>query len=382
MYFYGIVFLSILLPLVIPKKVIALRISMILLFILLGFQFELVQDWGPNIGRWEYVNYGATDKALGTSMKMGAVFMWLLKVLKPITFFGWLMLTAASFLLVIYKYIRLYVPKNYYWLSIFILMMNVEYAPLMINSNRQCISLIFVLIGVLFLVEGIKINFKIPFIPKKWNKFIITIILFFIGAQCHSIAYVSFLLIPIYYLPKWFKGENWILMAILCCFIFMGRLFIDVTWIQNYAALASVYLDIGDVDLYLEWMDNSLISNSVTNSLVYCAIITFVCYFYKSVPPIMKFFSISWYIGFMISSYFTGNINRLGEYFYIYFLFLLPYLFSSSFKSTKGMVKTIGIALLVMYVGYGIGHSWTQMHGEYYERWLDYKSVFDAPSWE
>lgn len=377
MYFYAIVFISILLPLVLKNKKLALRISFFFLFILLGFQFELVQDWGPNIGRWQYVNEGAGEGALGTAMKMGFAFLWLLKILKPITFFGWLMLTAGCFLLLIYKFVRLYVQPKLYWLAIFILMMNVEFAPLMINSNRQCISMIFVMIGVLFLLN----QFHIALLAKKWSNYLFAAVFFFLGAQCHSIAYISFLIIPIYWLSQRYNCYNWILAAIVCNFIFIGRLFLDVTWIQNYAAIASAYLNIGDVDLYLDWIDNELISTSITYTAIYCVIITMVCYYYREQSPTMKFFSICWIIGFMISSYFTGNINRIGEYFYIYFLYLLPAVFSISFKH-KGNLRLFASLFLVVYLGYGIGHSWTQMHSEYYERWLDYKSVFDAPQWE
>lgn len=381
MYFYGIVFLSILLPLVLPKKVIALRISMILLFILLGFQYQLVQDWTPNIGRWEYANEGASEGALATAIKIGPVFMWLLKILKPITFFGWLMLTAASFLFLIYKFTRLYVPQKYYWLTILIMMLNVEYAPLMINSNRQCISLIFVLIGVLFLLGNINLKIKIPLLPKTLTKYFMACVFFFLGSQCHSVAYLSFLLIPIYLVSINFKGNNWILLAVICDFIFLGRTFLDVTWIQNYVTAFSLALNVGDIDAYTDWFDNSLLSISISYTFVYCVVIALVCYYYRNMNNAMKFFAICWYIGWTIASYFTGNINRFGEYFYIFGLIVLPYTFSLAI-SFKGLKKTVGIISLVLFIGYTAAHSWTQMHTIYYEKWLDYQSVFDAPKWE
>lgn len=382
MYFYAIVFISILLPLILKNKKWALRISFILLFILLGFQFELVQDWGPNIGRWQYVNEGAGEGALATAIKMGPVFMWLLKVLKPITFYGWLMLSAASFLFLIYKFTRYYVSPRYYWLTILTMMLNVEYAPLIINSNRQCISMIFVLVGILFLLGNFNLDIKIPFFPKKFNQNILSVIFLFLGAQCHSAAYMSFLLVPIYFFVKKYKGNHWITLAVICDFIFLGRIFLNTSWIQDYVSVISVVLNIGDTDNYTEWFDNQLIDISISYTFVYCVIITLMAYCYRKMSLPMKFFSLSWYIGWTIASYFTGNINRLGEYFYIFGLFVIPYMFSYIISMKGNLKKYIGILCLLLFIGYTAAHSWTQMNTIYYERWLDYKSVFDAPRWE
>ena len=381
MFFYSIVFISILIPLVLPNKKVALRISFILLFILLGFQFELVNDWGPNIGRWQYVNEGASEVALGTAIKMGPVFMWLLKILKPITFYGWLMLSAASFLFLIYRFSRYYVPPRFYWLTILTMMLNVEYAPLIINSNRQCISMIFVLVGVLFLLGNFNLDIKIPFFPKKLNQYIFCILFLFLGSQCHSAAYLSFLLVPIYFFSRKYNGNNWIILAVICNLIFLGRIFLDTSWIQNYVSLFSTALNVGDTDYYTEWFDNKLIDISIPYTFVYCVVITLMVYLFRKMNLQMRFFSFSWYIGWTVASYFTGNINRLGEYFYIFGLFAIPYIFSS-FISMKGGKKLVGIISLILFIGYTAAHSWTQMHTIYYENWLDYKSVFDAPHWE
>ena len=381
MYFYFIVVLAILLPIISKNKKRGLRLAMLLLFVLLGFQYELVQDWVPNIGRWYYANKGASENATATALKMGSVFLWLMKVLEPISFFGWLMLTAAVFLLLIYKFIRLYVPPKYYWLALFIFMMNVEYAPLMINSNRQCISMIFVLIGVLFLIKGFKLRYRLPFVPDHLAVYVIPCVCFVVGAQCHSVAYISFLLIPLYTFSKWYSGNNWLLLAILLNLIFIARTFSEVLWLQNYALAFSVAADMGDADVYIETFADGVGETSSTYTFIYSIVIFGVCYLYRQLDPINRFFAVSWVFGFMIASYFTGNINRLGEYFYIYFLFLMPNAFDIMFKQ-KGVIAAFASFFFCVYLAYGVGHSWKQMHGEYYERWLNYKSVFDAPRWE
>lgn len=242
--------------------------------------------------------------------------------------------------------------------------------------------MIFVLVGILFLLGNFNLDIKIPFFPKKFNQNILSVIFLFLGAQCHSAAYMSFLLVPIYFFVKKYKGNHWITLAVICDFIFLGRIFLNTSWIQDYVSVISVVLNIGDTDNYTEWFDNQLIDISISYTFVYCVIITLMAYCYRKMSLPMKFFSLSWYIGWTIASYFTGNINRLGEYFYIFGLFVIPYMFSYIISMKGNLKKYIGILCLLLFIGYTAAHSWTQMNTIYYERWLDYKSVFDAPRWE
>lgn len=380
MFFFFIVFLSVLFPLVIKNKVWGFRVSIVLLFVLLGFQYQMVNDWFSNIARWYYVNEGGRDTMTGFELE--PLFVWLLKVCKPLTFYGWNMLVTGVFLLLIYIYARLYVPKKYYWLTIFALMSSVGYGVLFINSNRQCTSLIFVLIGVLFIISQRKIKFKIPLIKVEWAKYIIACILFFMGAQCHSAAYVSFLLPLIWLISAKFKGSNWIAMAVICNILYFARAFIDVTWIQDYADLFITSSDVGHVEGYLENMDSSEASSTVTGGIVTFSIITIFCYYYRSLPRIIKFFSLSWFFGYLVASYFNGNVNRLGEYFYIFFIFAMPNIFSLVIREKNRSVKTLGLIAFALYLGYNTIHCYTQMHTYLYHRWLNYKSVFNAPVWE
>lgn len=380
MIFFSTVIISVLIPLIFSNKKWGLRISIILLFCLLGFQYELVNDWGSNIARWYYVNEGGQDTATGFELE--PLFVWLMKLAKPITFFGWLILTAAFFLSVIYIYARRFVPQKYYWLTIFALMSSVGYGVLFINSNRQCLSLSFVLIGVLFMISGKEYKLKIPFIKSEWTKYVLALLFFYLGSQCHSAAYISILLLPIWWVSHKFKGNYWILLAIICNILYFARAFIDVTWIQNYVNLFVSASDVGDVEGYFEYMNSSDSTTTLSGGITSFAIITIVCYYYRELSKVMKFFAISWFFGYLISSYFTGNVNRLGEYFYIYFIFLIPNILSTIVKTKFNLTKYIGIFAFVIYIGYNSIHCYTQMQTKMFFRWLDYQSVFDAPKWE
>lgn len=353
---------------------------MILLFMLLGFQYQMVNDWFSNIARWYYVNEGGRDTMTGFELE--PLFAWLMKELKPITYYGWLILTAGVFLFIIYIYAKLYVPKNYYWLIIFALMTDVSYGVLFINSNRQCVSLIFVMIGVLFMISDKMFKLKIPLIKTEWTNYAIALLFFFMGSQCHSAAYVSFLLLPIYLLSRKYKGEQWVVLAVICNLLFFARNIIDITWIQKYAELFISSSDVGNVEGYIENMDSSEGITTFSGGLTVFCIITIICYYYRTFSPVLKFFTIAWYFGFLLASYFYGNVNRLGEYFYIYLIFILPKVCSLVMKNKDKMARTLGILAFAIYLGYGSIHCYTQMHTYLYHRWLNYKTLFEAPRWE
>ena len=95
MYFYSIVTLAILFPLCLKEKKVALRISMLLLFVLLGFQYKLVNDWESNIWRWK-VAIGEISLSRG-SRDIDPFFLFILRSCKWLSFFGWLMAVAAAF---------------------------------------------------------------------------------------------------------------------------------------------------------------------------------------------------------------------------------------------------------------------------------------------
>lgn len=103
------------------------------------------------------------------------------------------MLTTALFLLLLYYLMRWYVPAQYYWVTIFLFMLRTDYGLLFINSNRQCWSLMFAILSVLVLLEKIKIPVRIPFVRKSYTKYVISIVLVYVGAQCHFIRIYSLL---------------------------------------------------------------------------------------------------------------------------------------------------------------------------------------------
>lgn len=377
MFFYFIVISSIAIPLIATNKKRGLQISLFLLFILLGFQFEMVNDWESNIWRWKIANEGIR---LGSgSRDIEPAFIFILKLFKPITFFGWLMLTAASLLGVLYFLMRRFVPPQLYWITIAIFMLRTDYALLFINSNRQCISVIFSILAMLVLTEKIKLPFDISFGNLNIGKFIMAFILLYIGSQCHSAAYISFLMIPIYCMSHLYKGRSWIIMAIIMNTLYIGRIFFNITSWQLYMTMFIDATNLTNVNQYVELLDSSKIYNSFMLMSTDCLLITASCFFYRKMSTNQKYIVLLWLTGVIMNAYMTENLARMAEYFYCYLIILLPILvyFSIRNLSTRP-IYLIALIYILSYYGY---YSWRTMHSILYGRWLDYVSIFNAPNW-
>lgn len=382
MFFYIITITSILLPLLMKNKVVALRLSLLLLFFLLGFQYELVQDWEPNIGRWLYANRGGALLDAGTGGRdIEPFFIYLLKLFKPITFFGWLIFTAALFLALLYKLMREYVPPRLYWVTIALFMLRGEFGLLFINSNRQCWSLMFSILAVLFLSEKIHVRIRFPLIKEKWTKYLFAVILIYAGSQCHSAAYAAFLLIPLYVLSNFYRGCKWLLLAIVCNIIYILKAFVDTSFLQVYLLNMSGGLDLEHVDNYIEQIGETYNNNSLYEMSCFCLIITLVCYYYRRMDQPMRFYAIAWFIGIIMYSYLPSNVARMGEYMYYYLLLVLPVVVSYFRKEKQETIRAVRPLCFSILIFYAVWGSWKQMHIYLYERWLDYVSVFEAPWW-
>lgn len=172
------------------------------------------------------------------------------------------MLTTALFLLLLYYLMRWYVPAQYYWVTIFLFMLRTDYGLLFINSNRQCWSLMFAILSVLVLLEKIKIPVRIPFVRKSYTKYVISIVLVYVGAQCHSSAYIAFLILPIYLWSHVYNGKWWLMLAIICNIFYIGKIFIDISVLQVYMTMFSDEMMLNNVEGYIEQIGTEFNNNS------------------------------------------------------------------------------------------------------------------------
>ena len=391
---FFIVFIAIVIPLVAPyeQKRLALYISLMLLFIPWGLQYEMTQDWEPHLLHWNVVN--ESTSALLESRELEPVYVFWLRLLSPFSYFGYLMICALIELGIIGYLIIKYVAPELYWVSIAILMLCVENGLLMINSNRMTMALIVTIIAVLCLFkhqcseENEYGDGELENVSDEQNKrglniqgLILFFVFFVVAVNIHGGAFAAIGLIIIYVFVLKIKNLNRPFWIILMNLFFLLRFFVDASSLQTLA-----FLYIGGVEL--EGFDNYIDEIDIAEriSRVYTPIffifMNVILLTYHKMTTIMKFFALALIVKIQFHSFLIGSIGRILQFYYIYSIILIPYVIQLMECSEYGIIKKskrIVCVLSFLLIIYDfIKNVTTDMC---YERWPDFHTIFSAPVW-
>lgn len=373
--FYIIIVLSIIIPLLSNNKKIGIRISFALLFILWGLQYEVVNDWPMNLNRWNSVN-----NQENIYREVEPLLAYLMSLAKPLTFFGWLMICALFELMTIYYFTRKYVVPKYYWVVVFILMLRIDYGLLLINSNRQTLSVILSMYAVLVLLDSEKIKFlnikNISIIG-----IITSLVILYACTLIHTAAIMGFLIIPIYLFVKLIKSPNIKLLLVIYNTLFFLKFFIDMTFIEPYLLDYLNESNIEGFDEYTSLFDISNISYSLVEQPIYFVILNVIILNYNKMDLNMKFFSLLYITGLILSGYMVGNLVRTTQYLYIYLIFIIPYLivlYHKKYNINFIIIKRFIYLTLILYSIYSFQKN---INNEYYKEWKNFTTIFSASKW-
>ena len=372
--FYIIIFLSIVIPLLSNNKKVGLRISFLLLFIIWGLQYEMVNDWPMNLSRWNSVNHQET-----IYRDVEPLLAYLMSLAKPLTFFGWLMVCAVFELGTIYYFTRKFVIPKYYWLVIFVLMLRIDYGLLLINSNRQTISVILSMYAVLVLLKSEKYKFlRIKDISILG--LILAVLILYACTQIHTAAIMSFLIIPIYLFVKLVKSPNIRVLLFICNILFISKFFIDMTFLEPYLSTFLNESNKEGFDSYLTLLDTSNMTYSIIEQPIYLFIMNFIIFNYKVMPTNIRFFSTLYVVGLLLNGYMVGNLSRSSQYLYIYLIFVIPALIVLCNKKNDNFIRLKKIVYFILIV-YSIYSFQKSINHDYYSKWKNFKTVFNASKW-
>lgn len=363
----------------------ALIISFILLFIPWGLQFQATQDWEVNLLRWDFVNVNAKVGLDGEDRELEPLYTLILQICKPLSFYGFLMLSGLIELTVIFLFIKKYVTPSYYWVSIFILMIKVNYGLLFINSNRQTLSVICVMLGVYFMI-----NTKLPKSIKDKNilYILITFLMFLAAPKIHSSSYISYMIIPIYLLIKLWKNPNRVILFALCNVLYVSRFFIDA---GNYQLFASLYLnslhieEINFFDKYLEGLDNENLVSSRFNQVVEWLMMNLIISFFPKLSSEHRLFGSLWILSYLLGGFLMHTLARITVYFYIFLVFVAPRIFellNKLFDKRNLLLISVYLMVILFFLNNFRVNMTDNGEGRYYYKWHDFKTVFEAPDWK
>ena len=362
----------------------ALYLSFILLFIPWGLQYQATQDWDVNLLRWDFVNVNAKVGLDGLDRELEPLYTAILQMCKPLSFFGFLMLSGFIELFVIFYFLKRYVSPGYYWVSIFILMIKVNYGLLFINSNRQTLSVICVMVAVLFMLKV-----KMPKSLRDINiLYIILSIVFFIAApKIHSSAYISYIIIPIYLIIRYIHRPNRLILYVLCNILYVSRFFIDAGSYQLFASLYLNSLQIEEIeffDKYLEGLDNENLISSRFNQVVEWTMMNLIIGYYHKLTHEHRLFGMMWIISYLLGGFLIHTLARITVYFYIYLIYVAPKIFELIYEKVdkkNALLMSVYTVILVFFLNNFRVNMVENEEGRYYYRWHTFKTVFQAPEW-
>ena len=382
--FYLCLILSFTSMLMIRNKKIGLLITFILMIVPWCFQYQMTQDWDVNLLRWDFVNVNALVGLDGEDRQLEPFYVFILERCKFLGFFGFLILCGLVELIVIFTFIRKYVSPGYYWVAVFILMMKVNYGLLLINSNRQTLSVISIMLGVYFMLKC-----RIPrALADKSNLYILNTLFFFYAApRIHSSAYISYMLIPVYMLLCYVKRPNRVLLLVIFNGLYVSRFFVDA---GSYQFFASMYLDSLEMDgmdffdKYLEGLDNDDLVSSRFNQLVEWSMMNSIILCLHKMSNAHRLFGFAWIISYILGGFLIHTLARITIYFYVFLLFVAPRVFeiiTDKFDKRNTILISIYITMVVFFVNNFRVNMVENDEGRYYYRWHDFKTLFEAPEW-
>ena len=353
--------------------------SMLVLFIVWGLQYEVVNDWPGNLERWNIIAKSVSNNVVYENGKeLEFVYVYLIKLFQSIGYFGWLILSAIFELSIIYNLAKRYVPKQYYWLLVFILMLRVNYGFLFINSNRQTLAVFTTVIASLILCKDNLIFLSFKF---KYVNIIPAIILLMIAVNIHTSAIVAFGLIAIYFIAKNVRDiKLWII--IVFNLIFISRFFLNSSALQDTVLM---YMDMYGIqdsyDSYISLMDSRIIKFSIIEQIIYLMIMNAALFMYNDFAMPSRFFALSTILFILLNGYLYGNLERICQYYYIYLIVLAPIIVKTLPETKYEIIKKYRKPIYTIVIMYVIYSFIRDIQHVYYNNWLNFRTILSAPEW-
>ncbi|MEO8416840.1 MAG: EpsG family protein [Ginsengibacter sp.] len=327
-----------------------LLIAFVILFVFLALRYNYGNDYRGYFEGFKQINGVTTVQYFSDDYHFEAGWIFLCRIFKPFGFFTMVACLALFNSWAYYRFIKRFVPLNYYWLAVFIYV----FSPGMMLTNcsamRQSLA-----IG-LFLLA-------IEFINKK--KMIYYFLLIGLASLFHQSALV---LIPFYFLGRLNLRLKWywqisLVGLFLSLFLFSNSIspFINRIISSNFS----------QYELY----DTSTQVGSGIGVLIlsffYCLVLYWEPYQDEKDSILFKLSFISYF--FIPLSLILVMLTRIGMYFQVANMAVFPLLYVSLNKS---IWKNLNIFILILFTLYSF---YVFFHSETYgESFGTYKTIFST----
>lgn len=358
---------TVLIPLVAPKqyKNKAMLVAWTLLFFVWAFQYRMTADWFVYVNRW----YGALNNVTTETRAIEPVYKAIMQFCEPIGFFGYLILCALFSVFVLKMYVDKYLPPTIKWMFFLTFSMGVTYSLEFINTNRQTLAILFVMLAVYALSNQYVLN-------KKKKYWIISCGLVIAAFFTHTSAIIS---VPIMFLPFFVTKEiNYKFLYVLLG-INLFSFFVD------FSALSSIVGTYMEADSSMEGFAQYSTeiderSKSFIEQGIYSITLFLLIYNFEKFEKNEKLLILSSMVYLALQGYAMYTMFRVLSYYRIFFALAIPLLYLRC-NNGKKSYKWIANSFLIVYATYMVFRLSVDIHGPNYVGYEPFKTIFDAHIW-
>ena len=358
---------TVLLPLVAPKqyKNKAMLVAWGLLFFVWAFQYHMSADWVTYVNRWK----GAINNVMTETRAIEPVYKAIMQFCKPIGFFGYLILCALFSVYVLKMYVDKYLPPTIKWMFFLTFSFGLTYSLEFIDTNRQTIAIMFVMLAVYFLSNQYVLN-------RKKIYWIISLVLVLAAFFTHKSAIIS---VPIMFFPFFVTKEINSKFLYVLLGINLFSFFVD------FSALSSIVGTYMEADSSMEGFAQYSTeiderSKSFIEQGIYSITLFLLIYNFEKFEKNEKLLILSSMVYLALQGYAMYTMLRVLSYYRIFFAYAMPLLYLRC-DNGKKLYKWIANSLLIFYAAYMIYRLSVDIYGPNYVGYNTFKTIFDGHVW-
>ncbi len=333
-----------------------LKFSFLIIFLFLALRFDFGNDYRPYLLMFNDIS---GDKTFSPSLYRIEIGWYTLNyAFRTIGFFAMTILLAAFSCTIVYRFIKKYVSKQYYWIAVFVYVFHPSQMLILSSAMRQAVAVSLFIVSIDFLIQ------------RSYIKYIIII---FISTLFHESAYILFgvILLPLIHWKISVTKIALIFSLFVMSLFFAQNVYnyIDV-FTENYFNNYIFYVEDSNTKY-----DFNLGLGFVLNMLIYLIIFYFIRgdknftynIFYKL--SVLSFLLIPFGLAVQLTS-------RLNFYFIPSLMIVLPIAISR----IKNPFRSVLIVVVVLFYLYNINVFFTS--DVYKLAFGTYKTIFSSQVWQ
>jgi hypothetical protein len=331
-----------------------LKFSFLLIFLFLGFRYNFGNDYETYIGLFNKVDENpaiAFDQKIYIFYEPGWMFLnWFLR---PIGFFGMTLVISLVYSITIYKLIKKYIPFQYYWLAVFIVVFNPEFLLVHSTIMRQMVAIVLFLLSLNYILE---------------NRILHFIIFISLAATFHYSALIVLIIAP-------FLFDNRRVSFILGIVLF--SVYLLSFFLGNFLSLYIDQLVFLFSENYGNYTDKGK-SNTGLGFLFYSSLFLLILNLEKFQEKKISFFFklVIVYLMLMPFKLHIEMISRVGMYFSPAVVVIYPLIL----KTIKlKILKIFFLSVIMLFTIYQFFQFF--FSATYKDYFMEYHSIFSAPKW-